>query len=79
MPPVYVPRHRPVFGVPLSDAAERTMLYDGLRLPAVFRECIDYVEKYGMKCEGIYRVSGTVAHLQVDFMGLMRFCCFVIF
>ncbi|XP_070796734.1 ralA-binding protein 1 isoform X2 [Pituophis catenifer annectens] len=58
MPPVDVPRHRPVFGVPLSDAAERTMLYDGIRLPAVFRECIDYVEKYGMKCEGIYRVSG---------------------
>ncbi|KAL7984397.1 hypothetical protein Chor_002967 [Crotalus horridus] len=58
MPPVYVPRHRPVFGVPLSDAAERTMLYDGIRLPAVFRECIDYVEKHGMKCEGIYRVSG---------------------
>uniref|UniRef100_A0A2K6P3U5 RalA-binding protein 1 n=1 Tax=Rhinopithecus roxellana TaxID=61622 RepID=A0A2K6P3U5_RHIRO len=34
------------------------MMYDGIRLPAVFRECIDYVEKYGMKCEGIYRVSG---------------------
>uniref|UniRef100_A0A2K5IVN1 RalA-binding protein 1 n=1 Tax=Colobus angolensis palliatus TaxID=336983 RepID=A0A2K5IVN1_COLAP len=34
------------------------MMYDGVRLPAVFRECIDYVEKYGMKCEGIYRVSG---------------------
>uniref|UniRef100_A0A2K5DHQ8 RalA-binding protein 1 n=1 Tax=Aotus nancymaae TaxID=37293 RepID=A0A2K5DHQ8_AOTNA len=34
------------------------MMYDGIRLPAVFRECIDYIEKYGMKCEGIYRVSG---------------------
>ncbi|XP_049637318.1 ralA-binding protein 1-like [Suncus etruscus] len=34
------------------------MMYDGIRLPAVFRECVDYVEKYGMKCEGIYRVSG---------------------
>ncbi|XP_044282259.1 ralA-binding protein 1 [Varanus komodoensis] len=56
--PVDVPRHRPVFGIPLADAAERTMLYDGICLPAVFRECIDYVEKYGMKCEGIYRVSG---------------------
>nr|XP_056710304.1 ralA-binding protein 1 [Euleptes europaea] len=58
IPQVDVPRYQPVFGVPLADAAERTMLYDGIRLPAVFRECIDYVEKYGMKCEGIYRVSG---------------------
>ncbi|KFV42720.1 RalA-binding protein 1, partial [Tyto alba] len=47
IPQVDVPSHRPV-----------TMMYDGIRLPAVFRECIDYVEKYGMKCEGIYRVSG---------------------
>ncbi|XP_020370437.2 ralA-binding protein 1 [Rhincodon typus] len=50
---------RPVFGVPLAEAAERTMLYDGIQLPAVFRECIDYIENCGMKCEGIYRVSGT--------------------
>ncbi|KAM8811450.1 ralA-binding protein 1 [Eudromia elegans] len=58
LPAVDVPRHRPVFGVPLPDAADRTMMCDGIRLPAVFRECVDYVEKYGMKCEGIYRVSG---------------------
>ncbi|NXN44742.1 RBP1 protein, partial [Rhinoptilus africanus] len=58
IPQVDVPSHRPVFGIPLSDAVDRTMMYDGIRLPAVFRECIDYVEKYGMKCEGIYRVSG---------------------
>ncbi|XP_068003706.1 ralA-binding protein 1 isoform X1 [Melanerpes formicivorus] len=58
IPQVEVPSHRPVFGIPLAEAVDRTMLYDGIRLPAVFRECIDYVEKYGMKCEGIYRVSG---------------------
>ncbi|XP_030069254.1 ralA-binding protein 1 isoform X2 [Microcaecilia unicolor] len=58
LPPVDVPSHRPVFGMPLVEATERTMLYDGIRLPAVFRECIDYVENHGMKCEGIYRVSG---------------------
>ncbi|KAJ7398378.1 RalA-binding protein 1 [Pitangus sulphuratus] len=58
IPQVDVPSHRPVFGIPLSHAVDRTMMYDGIRLPAVFRECIDYVEKYGMKCEGIYRVSG---------------------
>lgn len=67
IPQTDIPRHRPVFGIPLADAAERTMLYDGIRLPAVFRECIDYVEKYGMKCEGIYRVSGIVTHLKGNF------------
>ncbi|XP_041951877.1 ralA-binding protein 1 isoform X2 [Alosa sapidissima] len=49
---------RPIFGAPLDEAVRRTALYDGIPLPAVFRECIDYVESYGMKCEGIYRVSG---------------------
>ncbi|XP_075807567.1 ralA-binding protein 1 [Microtus pennsylvanicus] len=58
VPQVDVPSVRPIFGVPLADAVERTMMYDGVRLPAVFRECIDYMEKHGMKCEGIYRVSG---------------------
>ncbi|KAG8519731.1 RalA-binding protein 1 [Galemys pyrenaicus] len=58
VPQIDVPSLKPIFGIPLADAAERTMMYDGIRLPAVFRECVDYVEKYGMKCEGIYRVSG---------------------
>ncbi|XP_040835169.1 ralA-binding protein 1 isoform X2 [Ochotona curzoniae] len=58
VPQVDVPSLKPVFGIPLADAVERTMMYDGVRLPAVFRECVDHVEKYGMKCEGIYRVSG---------------------
>ncbi|XP_004714153.1 ralA-binding protein 1 [Echinops telfairi] len=58
VPQVDLPNLRPIFGIPLADAAERTMMYDGICLPAVFRECLDYVEKYGMKCEGIYRVSG---------------------
>ncbi|CAJ0949268.1 unnamed protein product [Ranitomeya imitator] len=56
--PVDVPRLRPVFGIPLAAASERTMMCDGIRLPAVFRECIDFIEQHGMKCEGIYRVSG---------------------
>lgn len=49
---------RPIFGAPLAEAVKRTALYDGIQLPAVFRECIDYIESYGMRCEGIYRVSG---------------------
>ncbi|CAH2284821.1 ralA-binding 1 isoform X1 [Pelobates cultripes] len=58
LPPVDVPRLRPVFGIPLAEAADRTMMSDGIKLPAVFRECIDYIENHGMKYEGIYRVSG---------------------
>ncbi|KAJ3595143.1 hypothetical protein NHX12_004447 [Muraenolepis orangiensis] len=50
--------HVPVFGAPLAEAVKRTALYDCIQLPAVFRECVDYIESYGMKCEGIYRVSG---------------------
>ncbi|KAM4552211.1 ralA-binding protein 1 [Odontesthes bonariensis] len=56
--PVETPTFRPIFGAPLAEAVKRTALYDGLQLPAVFRECVDYIESYGMKCEGIYRVSG---------------------
>jgi len=76
IPQVDVPSHRPVFGIPLSDAVDRTMMYDGIRLPAVFRECIDYVEKYGMKCEGIYRVSGILSVLMYSFFILHLPCCF---
>lgn len=56
--PVETPTFRPIFGVPLAEAIKRTALYDGIQLPAIFRECVDYIENYGMKCEGIYRVSG---------------------
>ncbi|XP_052331901.1 ralA-binding protein 1 [Oncorhynchus keta] len=56
--PVEMPTFRPIFGAPLAEAVKRTALYDGIQLPAVFRECIDYIESYGMRCEGIYRVSG---------------------
>uniref|UniRef100_A0A8D3D534 RalA binding protein 1 n=1 Tax=Scophthalmus maximus TaxID=52904 RepID=A0A8D3D534_SCOMX len=56
--PVEVPTFRPIFGAPLTEAVKRTALYDGIQLPAIFRECVDYIENYGMKCEGIYRVSG---------------------
>nr|Q62796.3 RecName: Full=RalA-binding protein 1; Short=RalBP1; AltName: Full=Cytocentrin; AltName: Full=Dinitrophenyl S-glutathione ATPase; Short=DNP-SG ATPase; AltName: Full=Ral-interacting protein 1 [Rattus norvegicus]AAA80654.1 RalBP1 [Rattus norvegicus] len=58
VPQTDAPSLRPIFGAPFADAVERTMMYDGIRLPAVFRECVDYMEKHGMKCEGIYRVSG---------------------
>uniref|UniRef100_A0A8C4N9B2 Dinitrophenyl S-glutathione ATPase n=1 Tax=Eptatretus burgeri TaxID=7764 RepID=A0A8C4N9B2_EPTBU len=53
------PRRRPIFGATLEEAVMRTALCDGIPLPAVCRECIDFVERNGLRCEGIYRVSGT--------------------
>ena len=37
----------PVFGVALSLAVERTPSNDGVQLPVVVRECIDYIEEHG--------------------------------
>lgn len=64
--PVETPTFRPIFGAPLAEAIKRTALYDGIQLPAIFRECVDYIENYGMKCEGIYRVSG-IKHFDSTF------------
>lgn len=37
----------PVFGVALPVAVERTPSHDGVKLPVVVRECIDYIEEHG--------------------------------
>ncbi|XP_014667813.1 PREDICTED: ralA-binding protein 1-A-like [Priapulus caudatus] len=55
---------RPVFGVPLSLAVERSMCHDGIELPIIVRECIDFVEENGLKCEGIYRQPGTKSKVE---------------
>ncbi|KAJ3020073.1 hypothetical protein HKX48_001379 [Thoreauomyces humboldtii] len=51
---------RPSFGVPLKDLMER----DGVAVPHAVRKCIEFVEKYGMAVQGIYRVSGPSATVQ---------------
>ncbi|VDP88654.1 unnamed protein product [Echinostoma caproni] len=56
--------HKPVFGVRLSVAYERSPSHDGVPLPAFFRYCIDYVEQYGLSTEGIYRVPGVNSQIQ---------------
>ncbi|XP_060602729.1 ralA-binding protein 1-A-like isoform X5 [Ruditapes philippinarum] len=55
---------KPVFGVPLVTAIERNRSHDGVQLPALFRECIDYIEEHGLRCEGIYRISGVKSKVQ---------------
>ncbi|XP_037814240.1 ralA-binding protein 1 isoform X2 [Lucilia sericata] len=47
----------PVFGVSVSLATERSRCHDGIELPLVVRDCIDYLQEYGLKSEQIYRVE----------------------
>lgn len=51
---------RPVFGLPLSRLYER----DSLAVPMVVHQCIQAVDMYGLNVEGIYRQSGSMAHIQ---------------
>lgn len=54
----------PIFGVPLAVAVERNKSHDGIEVPAIVRECIDYIEECGLSCEGIYRISGVKSKVQ---------------
>jgi len=44
---------KPVFGVALQVAVDRSPCHDGIQLPTVVRECIDYVEEFGMTTSSI--------------------------
>ncbi|KAK4155333.1 hypothetical protein C8A00DRAFT_31859 [Chaetomidium leptoderma] len=50
---------RPVFGLTLSKLYER----DGLAVPMVVNQCIQAVDLFGLNVEGIYRLSGSVPHV----------------
>lgn len=45
-------------------AVERSCCHDGVELPLVVRDCIDYVEEYGMNIEGLYKVPGVKSKVQ---------------
>ncbi|KAM0730642.1 RalA-binding protein 1 [Formica fusca] len=55
---------QPVFGVSLHLAIERSCCHDGIKLPLVVRDCIDYVEEHGMNVEGLYKVPGVKSKVQ---------------
>ncbi|KAK0656791.1 hypothetical protein B0T16DRAFT_45806 [Cercophora newfieldiana] len=50
---------RPVFGLSLSRLYER----DSLAVPMVVYQCIQAVDLFGLGVEGIYRLSGSVPHV----------------
>ncbi|XP_071943357.1 uncharacterized protein [Antedon mediterranea] len=54
---------RPVFGVDLVLAVDRSNPHDGIQLPLIVRDCIDYIEANGMYVEGIYRLSGVKSRI----------------
>ncbi|CAK7203623.1 Rho GTPase-activating protein [Sporothrix eucalyptigena] len=50
---------RPVFGVSLDTLYER----DSLAVPMVVYQCIQAVDLFGLTVEGIYRLSGSLPHV----------------
>ncbi|XP_034948466.1 ralA-binding protein 1 [Chelonus insularis] len=55
---------QPIFGVSLHLAVERSRCHDGVELPLVVRNCIDYLEEFGMTTEGLYKVPGVKSKVQ---------------
>ncbi|KAH8419149.1 hypothetical protein KR222_006732 [Zaprionus bogoriensis] len=48
----------PIFGVSISLATERSRCHDGVDLPLVVRDCIDYLQQeQSLRCEQIYKVE----------------------
>jgi Rho GTPase-activating protein RGD1 len=50
---------KPVFGISLEKLYDR----DQLAVPMVVYQCIQAVDMYGLGVEGIYRLSGSVPHV----------------
>ncbi|KOX72761.1 RalA-binding protein 1 [Melipona quadrifasciata] len=55
---------QPVFGVSLYLAVERSRCHDGVELPLVVRDCIDFIEEHGMNVESLYKVPGVKSKVQ---------------
>ena len=49
----------PIFGVALEVATARHKCHDGVALPLLVRQCVDFIEETALMQEGIYRVSGV--------------------
>ncbi|VDM05218.1 unnamed protein product [Schistocephalus solidus] len=67
-----LPKSQAVFGVPLETAIDRSPSHDGVYLPAFFRQCVDFIEEYGLATEGIYRVPGVNSQVKAIIDALNR-------
>uniref|UniRef100_A0AAG5CZC4 Rho-GAP domain-containing protein n=1 Tax=Anopheles atroparvus TaxID=41427 RepID=A0AAG5CZC4_ANOAO len=55
---------QPIFGVSLGLATERSRCHDGVNLPLVVRDCIDFLQEHGLQSEQIYKVEAVKTKLQ---------------
>lgn len=55
---------QPVFGVSVSLATERSRCHDGIDLPLVVRDCIDFLQEHGLRSDQIYKVEPVKTKLQ---------------
>ncbi|XP_055374979.1 ralA-binding protein 1 [Condylostylus longicornis] len=55
---------QPVFGVSVSLATERSHCHDGIDLPLVVRDCIDFLQENGLQNDQIYKVEPMKSRLQ---------------
>jgi len=58
-PPPQLAPSKPVFGISLGRLYER----DNMAVPMVVYQCIQAVDLFGINVEGIYRLSGSVPHV----------------
>lgn len=54
----------PIFGVSLGLAIERSRCHDSINLPLVVRDCIDYLQEFGVTSENIYKADPVKSRLQ---------------
>ena len=54
-----MPPSRPIFGLSLEDLLKR----DGSAIPLVVYQCLQAIDLFGLEVEGVYRLSGSAAHI----------------
>lgn len=54
---------QPIFGVSLGLSVERSRCHDGINLPLVVRDCIDYLQKNSLNNEQIYKTDAVKSKL----------------
>ncbi|XP_054747750.1 ralA-binding protein 1 [Anastrepha obliqua] len=55
---------QPVFGVSISLATERSRCHDGVDLPLVVRDCVDYLQEHALKSDQLYKVEPLKTRIQ---------------
>lgn len=56
---------QPVFGVSVNLSTDFSRCHDGIDIPLVVRDCIDYLQEHGLKSEQIYKVEPVKGRLQI--------------